>query len=291
MLVILLSLLTLTIMIIFIIIIIKLLNDYEYVLPKKIFAYYHDLPTNKVIQAHKENWMRKIPDWEIIFLDQTTVVEYLDAEGINYLNSLKPIQFSDYLRFYLLKKYGGLWMDAGIIVFDGKFINSHYNEMKKNKYDVCVYEYKIHTTHPKLPHYENWFLMAPKNSVYISDVYHQYIKAIQMGFINYKRKILIPSGVNLNKTVGYGNNTYLIQHAIINYLMHLGKKYHINHKIAEISMLNYTETIGWKYNEIVKHIIENKNWDKIYAYKLTTGTRNAITHDLVNKYIDKINII
>lgn len=269
-------------------------ENYEpktYILPKTIFAYYDDLEKSKIIMAHHANWKKKFKGWNIIFLDKQTVMDYLEPYEFDYYTDLGPVQFSDYLRFALLKRYGGVWLDAGIIIFDGNFIDNYYNEMIKYKYDACVYEFKKETVDPSTPHLENWFIMAPKDSRYINDIYNEYVKAIQMKFINYKADILVPSGVNLTHTIGYRDRTYLIQHAIINYLMFTGKKYNINIKIADESMYKYASSIGWKHHKIIDHIIMNDNWKNIYAYKLTGATRKAITPSKINHYIKKINSI
>lgn len=265
--------------------------DGSYMLPKKIFAYFDDLQNNNIIKAHYENWKKKFPEWEIIFLDNNTVTSYLNNEGIKYFKSLQPIQFSDYLRFYLLKQYGGVWIDAGIIVFNGSFLNKYYNEMMQNKYDVCVYEFVRNTNNKNVPYLENWFIMAPKNSKYISDILDEYTNALEKGFLNYKFNVLIPSGVDLSSTLKTGEhnkyNTYLMQHAIINYLMHKGNKYHINIKIADNGMFDYVKHFNWKHDAIVNHILKNNNWNNLHAYKLIGGTRKAIGNK-EKDYIKKI---
>ena len=53
-------------------------------------------------------------------------------------------------------------------------------------------------------------------------------------------------------------------------------------------MYRYSLTIGWKHHVIIDHIIKNRDWKNIYAYKLTGATRKAVTPNKINRYIAKI---
>ena len=70
-----------------------------------------------------------------------------------------------------------------------KFLDDYYNEMHKNKYDACFYEYKENTILPSQPHIDNWFMMAPKNSKILTDLYREFDKAFVMGFNKYKKDL------------------------------------------------------------------------------------------------------
>jgi hypothetical protein len=80
---------------------------------KKIFILWFQGFDNAPIIVKKclESWIYYNPDWNIIKLDYTNLDEYLDIKELkNYEMSLW--HFSDIIRFMLLEKYGGLWVDA-----------------------------------------------------------------------------------------------------------------------------------------------------------------------------------
>ncbi len=60
------------------------------------------------------SWQRHNPNWDIKFLDETTVGQYVDLEAIvkKNLPGIKKVTLSDILRVNLLAKYGGVWADA-----------------------------------------------------------------------------------------------------------------------------------------------------------------------------------
>ena len=191
--------------------------DQDYELPKVIYGFWDDIDSNPVIQAHIRNWRKKISkDWEIIILNKDNVYKYVDSDFIEKYGTgtLDPTRFADFLRVDLLMKRGGVWMDATIFITDGSFLDTMYQEMIKNKYDACFYEYKEMTLLPEQPHIDNWFMMAPKRSKIITDLYKEFERAYDMDFLKYKNNVLIPSNILLDKTIGYGESTYLMQHAI-----------------------------------------------------------------------------
>jgi hypothetical protein len=132
--------------------------------------------------------------------------------------------------------------------------------------------------------------MAPKNSKYIKDIYCEFDKAFNMEFINYKNNILLKTNLNFQNTFWHDDDTYLMQHAIINYLMYNNKVYNLNLKDAVESMfkIHFNEGFNNEKN-IIKKILELKD-DNLYAIKLTSKNRIAINNYL-EQYIDKINSI
>ncbi len=262
----------------------------DYILPKYVWGYWDNLELNSIIQSHINTWKRKIPkDWKIIILNKENYHNYVSKEFVNKYNDLNPTRFSDFLRLELLQKYGGVWMDASIIITDGNFLNKYYEEMMLNKYDATVYELKENTVDIKTPYLENWFIMAPKNSKYINDIYKEFDKAFDMDFLTYKKEVLIPSGVRLDKTLGYYEKTYLMQHAIINFLMLKNYKYNLNIKDSYKSMFKIHNDHNWDHEKVIDYIQENKKWDDYYGIKLTKHSRVFINDP--KKYVENINKI
>lgn len=262
----------------------------EYYLPKVIYCYWDNLDENKLIQSHLHTWKRNISeDWKIVILNKNNVSEYVDNKFLKKYIGLPSFRFSDFLRLYLLKNYGGVWMDCASIVTSGNFLNNFYNEMIQNKSDVTVFEFKEKSK--KYPYLENWFIMAPKNSKFINDLYNEFAKSFNMGFVNYKKNILCNSGIEVENTLKDRNSdyTYLMQHAIVQYLLDSGKRYNLNIKDAEESMFKVQKINNWKSNGIINFILENNDWTNFYAIKLVKDNRRGITSENMSQYIAKLN--
>jgi len=266
----------------------------SYILPKIIYCYWDNLEGNILIKSHIDTWIRNIPkDWNVIIINKKNVSEYVDNDFLEKYINLPSFRFADFLRLYLLKNNGGVWMDAASIIINGKFLNDYYDEMIINKYDVTLYELKDHSK--KYPYLENWFLMAPKNSKFITDLYNEFSKSFEMGFLNYKRNVLCNSGIEIEKTLRSRkcNYTYLMQHAIIHYLLDNSdsKKYNINIKDSYESMFKVQKINNWNANDTINFIIDNKDWSQFYAIKLIKKNRRGITKENIDAYLKRLKTI
>ena len=152
--------------------------------------------------------------------------------------------------------------------------------MIDHKYDVCVYELIEKTVIESEPYLENWFIMAPKGSKYIIDLYNEFERGRKMDYKIYKKIILKPSGVILKNTISDDDdNTYLMQHAIVNYLQKTGNKYKINKKDAYESFFKLHNLLSWNHEEVMNVFIKKDNWADYYALKFTSGQRNFIKNE------------
>ena len=261
-------------------------------MPKRIYSYY-DNP-NDIILAHFETWKRKYPDWEIILIDNQNLYNLVDNQFIDKYVKLDSIKFSDFLRVYLLKENGGVWLDGGIFVIN-TFLNQYYDEMIQNKYDVCLYEYtnkSVKHNNILIPHLDNWFMMSKKNGKYVTDLFNEFTRAYDMGFIKYKKNVLQKNNMNLVNTIGkHENDIYLMQHAISQYSIYIHglNYYNINLKVAEESMFYLQQLYKWNSQRVILDIINRTDWNNIYAVKLVNANRKAITDEIKDKYIAKIN--
>jgi hypothetical protein len=264
--------------------------DADYMLPQKIYCYWDNYNDNKIIQCHFRNWIKNIPTgWQVILLDKKNVHQHVSKDFMNKYSNLPAFRFADFLRLYLLLNNGGVWFDLSSFIINGSFLDIYRDEMLANKYDICLYEFSarsIKENHIYIPYYENWFLMAPKGSIFIRDLYNEFNKAYDMDFLQYKNKILRPSNLDMTHTLGYDDKTYLMQHVIIQTLI-LKNKYKINHKFAEESMFKLQQDNKWINKNIINDILTRTNWTNIYAVKLIRG--NMLNINNPDLYIQKID--
>lgn len=260
-------------------------NNYE--LPKDIYCYW-DKPNNKLIEAHVNTWRRNTSkDWTIHFITKENIKDYVDPVFYNKFKDVESFRFSDFLRLYLLKNRGGVWMDSSTVLVNGQFLNDYWNEMNIKKQDILLYELSDHSL-PDHPYLENWFLMAPKKSNFITDLYIEFERAYNMDFLVYKKKVLVPN-IRLDKTLQYNDKTYHMQHAIIHYLLKKNKnKYKINIKDANEGFFKVQKINDWNVKKIIEYILHNDLKD-IHAIKLVKFIREGITDE--KEFIERLNQI
>jgi len=259
-----------------------------YELPTIIFTYWENEDENHIVNTFLQSWKNNIKRWEIIILNKKNIKSYVNQQFIEKYENAPPHLFSDFLRLYLLYNYGGAWFDSTSIIINDHFLDKYRNEMIQNKYDVTLYELKSKSG--KYPYLENWFIMAPKGSLFIKDLYTEFSKGYIMGFIKYKRKVLNNSTIEVERTLKNRNNKYiyLMQHAIIHYLMDKGNKYNINIKDSEESMFKAHKLNDWENTKIINFIINNNNWSDFYAIKLTKNNRLGINEYNKKALIERI---
>lgn len=68
-----------------------------------------------VVQNARKSWEIHNTDWNIVFLDEKNIYDYLD--NIDFIMDRTDISLptkADYIRLALLSKYGGVWTDANV---------------------------------------------------------------------------------------------------------------------------------------------------------------------------------
>ena len=269
-------------------------NKIKYEIPKNIYIYWDNLKNNDIIQYFINNIKRKasLNNWKVYFITRENVHQYVDKQFYKKFINLNSVRFSDFLRLKLLYDNGGAWIDASTIIIQPTFLDNFRNKMIQNKCDVLLFEFKEKTLHKNYPFLENWFIMAPKHSIFIKDLYDYFEKSYDMGFYNFKQKILMPSKVDLNATIGYGKKTYHMQHALMHYmLLNNRNKYKICIENAGESMFKAQNNVDWKSDKLISFIINNNKWNDFYAIKLVSFNRKAINDTNKDKFIHKLKTI
>lgn len=132
--------------------------------PKKIWIYWEsasDIP--EIVKISVDRVRHYCPDYEVIFLNIDTLDEYIDIPQLP--DSLPVANKSDFIRLKLLEKFGGVWMDASIILNDGL----GWVLDKLTDHDAFTFFSDECTMNPLNPITENWFIVAPKESQFIKD--------------------------------------------------------------------------------------------------------------------------
>lgn len=74
---------------------------------------------------------------------------------------------ADWYRLYLLARYGGVWMDTGIILQNGKALDALYDELLYST--TADYLGFNDGTQSGVPIVDNWFMMSKKGGAFVTD--------------------------------------------------------------------------------------------------------------------------
>ncbi|MBF7692807.1 glycosyltransferase family 32 protein [Acinetobacter pollinis] len=139
----------------------SLINSNE--IPKIIWMYWDSDKKNDLVDFCIYNTKKICQDYKVLVLNKENISEYIDLPVLK--DGLKTAVIADYIRLSLLKKYGGIWMDASILLTE----NFDWFLSKLKDSENFVFYTDNCTTDINFPITENWFIAARKNSEFISD--------------------------------------------------------------------------------------------------------------------------
>lgn len=245
---------------------IELKEDY-----KNIFCYWdaEELPPliNECIKKIKKEMGSK---WNIILLNKNTVYKLISKNNFpNNYGKLQVQHKTDWIRLYLLKKYGGLWMDISIVLNDPQEIEDIYNIVMNSNKNSCCYEmyfHRIKVNNKEYPGIENWFIMAKPNSEIINKWLNEFEYAIEIGFDKYAEYI---NKNNYILSEGCKKYKYLTVYRCIQVVM---QKYDINLddmyiKDAKETMYKIIQNPAYILKNKCKHNIKLAHYDRDYLDK------------------------
>ena len=191
--------------------------------PKKIFTYWDSNNPPQFILDCQKNWRKFAPNYTIHFLNQQNIENWITLP--KGWKNLPPYRQSDLIRLLLIHKYGGIWLDASILLM--------------NNPDNFVKGLTLFTTPDttlKNPVYENWFIAAPAGNELIKRWYDEVIIALK----NKDKYINQSPPENVKKV---GNASYLICHLALKNIM--GKPVGTFHQSNKTAFYYHTKR-NWK---------------------------------------------
>jgi hypothetical protein len=262
-------------------------NSYD--LPKIVWSYWDSDTLPEQINLIYQNNKKKLDGWgwDYKLVNNSNKKEFIgnDDDDIS-TKKLSPQHYADWLRLYLLKKYGGVWMDISIILNEN--LDRLHNKSIKLNSELTGFDSPIYTDNTiDLPIIENYFIMAPKNSNTILLWYEEYIKAIKKGFKKYKME-QIWNGVNYQNIFGKTNDgeVYLTQHGCLQVVFQKRltslPKMHLEESNKSIYKIHYE--CSWD-KKCLQEKINDKSYSKKIPYiKLRGIDRDGL--DLTNYFKD-----
>lgn len=84
-----------------------------------------------------DSWKREMPDYEIVHWNEETI-DFASNEWLHRcFEGKSPVYISEYVRWWALKKFGGLYLDADCEILDGKVLDGIVSELyAQDDYDI-----------------------------------------------------------------------------------------------------------------------------------------------------------
>jgi len=202
-----------------------------YDLPKILWTHWDSDNLPELCRLCIERTRRILHDWDVRLLTTPAFLKMCTPPP--EFAALSKQHQADFIRIWLLKEYGGTWMDISIVL--NKSLNDLYDESVATQAECTGFYLDGFTTNQAYPVFENWFIMAPKGSRVIALWYEEFYKAVTMGFANYKR-LARSQGVDMQKIFSGEDDTYLTMHLCYQVVIQKLVEPNILYKKAEDSM-------------------------------------------------------
>jgi Capsular polysaccharide synthesis protein len=216
-------------------------------IPLIIWSYWHESTIPDFVKKCSQNWERMAPEYEMRYLNRNTIFNWVRKENLpTHFENLPPFRQADWLRLELLKIYGGLWIDASIILTQTmEWLNKTF---QKGNYEYIGFYIEKFTTQQTSPVIENWFMAATPNSSFIRDLAQEFNYAISLGEPAYleelKSKNLFEIAVQSISPPKL--HQYLIMHVAASVILNRNpNKYRLALLKAEDTAFAFHQLVNW----------------------------------------------
>ncbi|HST44494.1 MAG TPA: capsular polysaccharide synthesis protein [Luteimonas sp.] len=140
-------------------------------IPALVWTYWTGAEPPLVVRRCVARWRLLNPGFDIRVLDDRSAA----VHGIEWppaLAAQSPTRRADWLRLEVLRRHGGIWLDASIILTQP--LDWVLALQRASRSDFIGYRLALYTADPAWPVVENWFMAAPPNSPFIDDLQHEF---------------------------------------------------------------------------------------------------------------------
>ena len=253
-------------------------------IPKTIWTYCDSEELPEFVSKCIDKWRRLHPDWSITVLNPKNLKDYLPETDIFKLKfaDTKPRQ-SDFVRLYILPKFGGVWADASVI--PTRSWDWVIEEQKKKGSDFIGYYRQGATTKSEYPVIESWFFACPKDSVFVSKLRDEMMTMNSLeNEADYKENVKA-RGVDIQNIPQPDYlNIYLSAQAVMQTQMttdEIRNKIHVYP--SEDGPFKHSVTNDWKPAESVKSLCTLETTEMPEMIKIYGNERRAMESDPVLK--------
>lgn len=241
------------------------------IIPKLAWVYWHDPIPPFFIQKCISHNKRMLPTYDFRILNKDSVLEYLPK--LKFSEDTLITHQSDVIRLELLSKFGGVWLDATVIL--GTNLNWLEQISAERKFDIIAYYRACSTVDPAFPVIETWFIASPPQNKFIQAWRDEFGKIKKLGGKGYYDKLTAREDYDIIKQ-GLSRPSYLmlnmaeqiVSRSLIGINAYLKK--------CEDSAFYVQEALGWDNYAINFAFTQIKAPPSFKLIKLTSGDRMLV---------------
>ena len=224
-------------------------------IPKKIWTYWDDEEIkNKTVQLCIQSWKKYNPDYEVIVIHQKNLKDYIDLDVKSMKMNDGPARESDIIRLNILQKYGGVWVDASILM-------TAPLDFTTEEYEFYGYKIDAFISKKGIPVIESWFFATVPGGKFITAWRDEFMKANNFSRVEDALESLKKQGVQYDKI---STTVYLFIHICAQKILQkemsadeIKKTFSL--QTAEETALKYLNLNGWDSGKALASLCKGEN--------------------------------
>jgi len=253
-------------------------------IPKKIWMYWAGDKLPEEIQCFVNKIVNENTDYTLTIINSENLRTFLPELVFSHQDMLVAHK-SDVIRLELLYKYGGIWLDATIIM--NQTLDALLAVNKNNIYDMIAFYSESSTIDPDYPVIETWFLAAPPNNAFIERWLYYFRPIITLGapaFFNQLKQL--PDYKTIVQDIKIPD--YLILNITQQQALRENNPYNFYLRKCEANALLYQTLAGWRPVKLSRMLMVDRLPDALPPLTKLTGLDRKylatnIKYGVVNK--------
>lgn len=211
-------------------------------IPRQVWMYWESETLPAEVQIFVDKIVRENPGYQVTVINNLNIKSWLpDLEFVH--QDMRPSHKSDVIRLELLHRYGGIWMDATIIL--NRTLDELLAVNAADNYDLIAFYRDGSTLDKAYPVIESWFLAAPKNNAFIGRWLHYFRPIIEVGAEAFFRQLLaLPNYETIVQ--GITPPDYLVVYIAQQQALRENNRYNFYLRKCEACALLYQSLAEWR---------------------------------------------
>ncbi|MGB6094844.1 MAG: capsular polysaccharide synthesis protein [Comamonas thiooxydans] len=211
-------------------------------IPKVIWTYWSNFNPDSTVIECIATWRIHCSEYDVRVINPSNIAKYIpDADMPSQFIKLHPTKQADWLRLYLVARYGGFWLDASILLTQ----SLEWLRCKlEGKVEFTGFYLQKYTHDINFPIIESWAFGAIPGSPFIKEWQREFHEAlIVKGPDAYLKKV--PYLVSLRQ--GIEDPNYLLIHIAAQNVLRRQKSSTLHLFKAEDTAYFYHRSLHWKW--------------------------------------------
>jgi len=218
----------------------------EQPIPPKIWTYWNSETPDAMVRQCIDNWKAQCPGFEVHILNSANLAAWIPARDLPvHFATLHPTKQSDWIRLYVVRHYGGYWLDATILLTQPLLWLD--KARRDRQAELAGFYLEGYTHDAGFPVIESWAFGAPAHSPFVSAWQDEFHRALVLeGTEAYLQEIKATAeGQTLLQ--GIADPAYLLIHVTAQKVLRRSNAYQLALFKAEDTAFFYQKAVRWKW--------------------------------------------